>query len=104
MTYLMTLDNSWELMTEDELYDVNGGGNLPWWAAALGALAIAAIATAIIVTCGAILVAGFSAVMALGPVSALVGAVGVKVALGFFATSVAGGISLGIAVGNWMAN
>jgi hypothetical protein len=26
MTYAMTLDNSWELMTEDEMYDVNGGG------------------------------------------------------------------------------
>jgi hypothetical protein len=25
MTYAMTLDNSWELMTEDEMYDVNGG-------------------------------------------------------------------------------
>lgn len=28
MTYAMTLDNSWELMTEDEMYDVNGGGSL----------------------------------------------------------------------------
>ena len=26
MTYAMTLDNSWELMSEDEMYDVNGGG------------------------------------------------------------------------------
>ena len=26
MTYAMTLDNSWELMTEEEMYDVNGGG------------------------------------------------------------------------------
>ncbi|MDY0278596.1 MAG: hypothetical protein RBQ97_10995 [Acholeplasma sp.] len=26
MTYAMTLDNAWELMTEDEMYDVNGGG------------------------------------------------------------------------------
>jgi len=25
MTYAMTLDNSWELMTEEEMYDVNGG-------------------------------------------------------------------------------
>lgn len=25
MTYAMTLDNSWELMSEDEMYDVNGG-------------------------------------------------------------------------------
>ena len=25
MTYAMTLDNAWELMTEDEMYDVNGG-------------------------------------------------------------------------------
>jgi len=33
MTYAMTLDNSWELMTEDEMYDVNGGflgGVLNW--------------------------------------------------------------------------
>ncbi|MCU0104453.1 hypothetical protein N7603_02130 [Acholeplasma vituli] len=28
MTYAMTLDNSWELMTEDEMYDVNGGGTI----------------------------------------------------------------------------
>jgi hypothetical protein len=28
MTYAMTLDNSWELMTEDEMYDVNGGGRI----------------------------------------------------------------------------
>ncbi|AUD65591.1 hypothetical protein BK011_07755 [Tenericutes bacterium MZ-XQ] len=28
MTYAMTLDNSWELMTEDEMYDVNGGGTV----------------------------------------------------------------------------
>lgn len=26
MTYAMTLDNSWELMNEEEMYDVNGGG------------------------------------------------------------------------------
>ena len=26
MTYAMTLDNSWEIMNEDEMYDVNGGG------------------------------------------------------------------------------
>lgn len=26
MTYAMTLDNSWELMSEEEMYDVNGGG------------------------------------------------------------------------------
>ncbi|NLK12912.1 MAG: hypothetical protein GX312_04875 [Candidatus Phytoplasma sp.] len=25
MTYAMTLDNSWELMSEDEMYEVNGG-------------------------------------------------------------------------------
>jgi len=25
MTYAMTLDNSWEIMTEEEMYDVNGG-------------------------------------------------------------------------------
>lgn len=25
MTYAMTLDNSWEIMSEDEMYDVNGG-------------------------------------------------------------------------------
>jgi len=28
MTYAMTLDNSWEIMTEEEMYDVNGGGTL----------------------------------------------------------------------------
>jgi len=27
MTYAMTLDNSWELMSEEEMYDVNVGGN-----------------------------------------------------------------------------
>ncbi|MDY0277786.1 MAG: hypothetical protein RBQ97_06850 [Acholeplasma sp.] len=27
MTYAMTLDNSWELMSEEEMYDVNGGKN-----------------------------------------------------------------------------
>lgn len=26
MTYAMTLDNSWEIMNEEEMYDVNGGG------------------------------------------------------------------------------
>ena len=26
MTYAMTLDNSWEMMSEEEMYDVNGGG------------------------------------------------------------------------------
>ena len=31
MTYAMTLDNSWELMTEDEMYDVNGGGSIYTW-------------------------------------------------------------------------
>jgi len=25
MTYAMTLDNSWELMSEEEMYNVNGG-------------------------------------------------------------------------------
>lgn len=25
MTYAMTLDNSWEIMDEEEMYDVNGG-------------------------------------------------------------------------------
>jgi len=25
MTYAMTLDNSWEVMNEEEMYDVNGG-------------------------------------------------------------------------------
>ncbi|MDX9691945.1 MAG: hypothetical protein RBT45_05755 [Acholeplasmataceae bacterium] len=25
MTYAMTLDNSWELMNEDEMYEINGG-------------------------------------------------------------------------------
>lgn len=25
MTYAMTLDNSWKLMSEEEMYDVNGG-------------------------------------------------------------------------------
>ena len=25
MTYAITLDNSWEMMSEDEMYDVNGG-------------------------------------------------------------------------------
>jgi len=27
MTYGLTLDNSWELMSEEEMYDVNGGGS-----------------------------------------------------------------------------
>ncbi len=25
MTYAMTLDNSWEIMCEEEMYDINGG-------------------------------------------------------------------------------
>ena len=29
MTYTMTLDNSWELMSEDEMYEVNGGWLVP---------------------------------------------------------------------------
>ncbi len=28
MTYAMTLDNSWELMSEEEMYEVNGGGQI----------------------------------------------------------------------------
>lgn len=28
MTYAMTLDNSWELMSEEEMYDVNGGASI----------------------------------------------------------------------------
>lgn len=28
MTYAMILDNSWELMSEDEMYDINGGGTI----------------------------------------------------------------------------
>ena len=28
MTYAMTLDNSWKMMSEEEMYDVNGGGTL----------------------------------------------------------------------------
>jgi len=31
MTYAMTLDNSWEIMSEDEMYDVNGGLSLGTW-------------------------------------------------------------------------
>ena len=30
MTYAMTLDNSWEMMSEDEMYDVNGGSASSW--------------------------------------------------------------------------
>jgi len=30
MTYGLTLDNSWELMSEEEMYDVNGGGIFDW--------------------------------------------------------------------------
>jgi len=46
MTYAMTLDNSWELMTEDEMYDVNGG----WfnWKEALAAGIIATITGAVL--------------------------------------------------------
>lgn len=50
MTYAMTLDNSWELMTEDEMYDVNGGVSF-WTKAAViaSAVAVAAFLTVAIV-------------------------------------------------------
>ncbi|MBV1708985.1 MAG: hypothetical protein KMY54_03920 [Erysipelothrix sp.] len=38
MTYAMTLDHSWEIMSEDEMHDVNGG-----WTAYRGAAAFAQI-------------------------------------------------------------
>jgi len=34
MSYAMTLDNSWDVMSEDEMYDVNGGWGWSWkWSA-----------------------------------------------------------------------
>jgi len=41
MTYAMTLDNSWEMMSEDEMYDVNGGLSI-WAKAAISAAIVAA--------------------------------------------------------------
>jgi len=36
MTYAMTLDNSWEIMNEEEMYDVNGG--FSWTGFSVGTL------------------------------------------------------------------
>ena len=41
MTYAMTLDNSWELMTEEEMYDVNGGITSTYTTILSGAAAVA---------------------------------------------------------------
>jgi len=42
MTYAMTLDNSWEIMSEDEMYDVNGGMTVATMALMIDASLIAA--------------------------------------------------------------
>lgn len=38
MTYAMTFDNSWELMSEDEMYDVNGGSKSDFFLGVLASL------------------------------------------------------------------
>ena len=102
MTYAMTLDNSWEIMNDEEMYDVNGGGSIPWWAKTLVAVGIAAFVAAVVFTAGAILVAGWSAVMAIGPVSALIGVVGAKVAISLFIAAVGAGTTFGALIANWL--
>ena len=85
MTYAMTLDNSWELMTEEEMYDVNGGKNhydtmtataavillgaglMTWLSNAVGYAAAAALLAAPTVGLGSIIsgiVSGYSGWMA----------------------------------------
>jgi len=48
MTYGLTLDNSWELMSEEEMYDVNGGDGISFWTKA--AIIAAAVASAALLT------------------------------------------------------
>jgi hypothetical protein len=50
MTYAMTLDNSWNIMSEEEMYDVNGGVSF-WTKTAIiaSAIAVAAMLTVAIV-------------------------------------------------------
>ena len=46
MTYAMTLDHSWEIMSEEEMYDVNGGDSLNFARNVYGMLEMLAISQA----------------------------------------------------------
>ena len=62
MTYAMTLDNSWELMTEEEMYDVNGGISKTYYEYLSGGSAIAWI-TAMSVKAGVQFATAFAAML-----------------------------------------
>ena len=83
MTYTMTFDNSWELMSEDEMYDVNGGLYLDQ--STVDSLLMGIIGTVVASPYGisgvALLVKGsagyiVSALGSLGPVGLVIGVLG----------------------------
>lgn len=89
MTYAMTFDNSWEVMTEDEMYEVNGG--ISFWTrlAVIGAFAAsAAVLTLAIVTFNILLGAAIMK-LKIGKFIAQLGVTGVAaIVLSSFAVSV----------------
>jgi len=97
MTYAMTLDNSWELMTEDEMYDVNGGF-LGWsgdkFIHNLGVIA-GAIFNAVLWIGGTVLAASFARVISQ--------AIGSGAALQVTAKAIASNIAkASVATGKWL--
>ncbi len=85
MTYAMTLDNSWELMSEDEMYDVNGGQTFT------GLAAWAQITEMLAVTFGLFVLGGKLAAAATATVWTGIGTViGILAAVGATASILAG--------------
>ena len=80
MTYAMTLDHSWEIMSEEEMYDVNGGMYVPdstiqAIAFAIGVSAATTIPVAMVaIKIGAGIMAGALAGLPGGNIIGLVGA------------------------------
>jgi hypothetical protein len=99
--YQLQLPSSFVDVDREEMEYVDGGA-LTWWQKGLVVAAVAAISAAVIYTGGAILIAGFDAVMSLGPVAAIVAEVGAKTALTGFIGSTGTGVAIAIAVGNWL--
>ena len=87
MTYGLTLDNSWELMSEEEMYDVNGGRSLRWYekTAIIAAIGISAAALVVALTYGQLLLA--AKIMGL-TIKGFVATCGASVVATFIATSI----------------
>jgi hypothetical protein len=99
--YALQLPSSFADLDREEMEYVDGGA-LTWWQKGLVVAAVAAVSSAVIYTCGAILLAGVEFVLALGPVATLEAAVGAEEALKALWASVGIGSVIGIAVGNWI--